>query len=202
MAEEDLTLDDPKDGDGETPEKSGLSKKMIIIIAASGLLLLIAIGVTAWLLLGSDDEAVDTQQAVEEQLSEVPGTADEQQAKDADDAPARKVPPPPKSDVIYVSIPDPFLVNITSGKRSRMMQIKVQLMVHSLQAEDAVKLHMPLLRNNLLDFFSTADAEEVRTREGRQALKEGAFKTAQEVMVEHAGFEAIEMLLFTGFVVQ
>ena len=114
----------------------------------------------------------------------------------------KKIPPPPKGDVIYVTMPDPLLVNITAGKRTRMMQVRVNFMVRSKEAEDALKLHMPLVRNNLLDYLSTADAEEVRTREGRNKVKDEAFKVAQEVMMQQAGFEAIEMLLFTDFVVQ
>ena len=61
---------------------------------------------------------------------------------------------------------------------------------------------MHLIRNNMLDFFSLADADEVRTRDGRNILKQGALETAQKVMTEQVGYDAIEMVLFTGFVVQ
>ena len=83
-----------------------------------------------------------------------------------------------------------------------MMQIKIQFMVRSKEAEDAVQLHMPLIRNNLLDFFSTADAKVVATKEGRSALKDRALKTAQQVVKEQVGFDAVEIILFTGFVIQ
>ena len=193
MAEEDLSLEEPKEGDGEATEGSDGNKKLIIIIAAVVAVLLIAGGAAAFLLLGGDEE--EGAQAVVTEVAE----GAEGEAAQPDE---KKVPAPPKGDAIYVSMPDPLLVNITAGKRTRMMQVKVNFMVRSPEAEDALKLHMPLVRNNLLDLFSTADAEEVRTREGRNKLKDEAFAAAQQVIVEQAGFEAIEMLLFTDFVVQ
>ncbi len=195
MAEEDLSLDDPKEeSESEEGESTG-SKKKLIIIAAAAAVLLIGGGAAAYfLLMGDSDESANP--VAESEITEVEGGSEEA-AK-----PAEVVPPPPKGDAIYVSVPEPFLVNIKSGKRTRMMQIKIQFMVRSKEAEDAVKLHMPLIRNNMLDFFSTADANEVRTREGRDALKDGALKTAKKVVKEQVGFDAIEMVLFTGFVVQ
>ena len=195
MAEEDLSLDDTKEeSENEEGESTG-SKKKLIIIAAAAAVLLIGGGAAAYfLLMGDSDESANP--VAESEITEVEGDAEET-AK-----PAEVVPPPPKGDAIYVSVPEPFLVNIKSGKRTRMMQIKIQFMVRSKEAEDAVKLHMPLIRNNMLDFFSTADANEVRTREGRDALKDGALETAKKVVKEQVGFDAIEMVLFTGFVVQ
>lgn len=194
MAEEDLSLEEPKDGDDEATEGSGGNKKLIIIIAAVVAVLLIGGGVAAFLLLGGDEE-----EGTEAVVTEVAEGAEGEATAEPEE---KKVPAPPKGDAIYVSMPDPLLVNITAGKRTRMMQVKINFMVRSPEAEDALKLHMPLVRNNLLDLFSTADAEEVRTREGRNKLKEEAFAAAQQVIVEQAGFEAIEMLLFTDFVVQ
>lgn len=201
MANEDLSLEEPKEDDEENSESSGgLSKKLIIIIAAVAVVVLVGGGLAAYFLLGSDDEAETSDGAeVSETVSE-DGSGDEAPA-DVDEA-KKKTPPPPKGDVIYVKVSDPFLVNVVSGKRTRMMQIKAQFMVHSTEAEEAVNLHMPLIRNDLLDYFSTADADEVRTREGLKALKNGALQVAQQVMKEQVGYEAIEMILFTGFVVQ
>ena len=191
MAEEDLSLDDTKEeSENEEGESTG-SKKKLIIIAAAAAVLLIGGGAAAYfLLMGDSDESANP--VAESEITEVEGDAEEAVK------PAEVVPPPPKGDAIYVSVPEPFLVNIKSGKRTRMMQIKIQFMVRSKEAEDAVKLHMPLIRNNMLDFFSTADANEVRTREGRDALKDGALETAKKVVKEQVGFDAIEMVLFTG----
>ncbi|MBT8449443.1 MAG: flagellar basal body-associated FliL family protein [Gammaproteobacteria bacterium] len=189
MAEEDLSLEEPKNEE-ESAESGGMSKMTLIIIAVAATLILGGGGTAAFFLLTGDDE----------QVAEV--TEAEPEGEATSDTPAKKVPPPPKGDAIYVSVPDPFLVNLMSGKRQRMMQVKVQLMVRSPEAKDAVNDHMPLIRNNLLDYFSAADADEVRTREGRQALKNGALKVTQKVIQEQAGFEAVEMILFTGFVVQ
>jgi len=192
MAEEDLSLEEPKDGDDEATEGSGGKKKLIIIIAAVVTVLLIGGGIAAYMLLGDDEEAADT--VVTEVAEGEEGVAGE--------ADANRVAAPPQGDAVYVSMPDPLLVNITAGKRNRMMQIKISFLVRSPEAQDALKLHMPLVRNSLLDLFSTTDAEEVRTREGRNKLKEEALTVAQEVLLEQVGFEPIDRLLFTDFVVQ
>lgn len=199
MAEEDLSLEEPKEGDdAEEGEGAGglLGNKKLIIIIAAAAVLLIGGGAAAYFLLagGSDEETDSTDLEITE-VKEGEETADSEPV-------AKAVPEPEKGEAIYIGVAEPFLVNIKSGKRTRMMQIKIQFMVRSKEAEDAVKLHMPLIRNNLLDFFSTADAKEVTTREGRSALKDGALKVAREVVKEQVGFEAVELILFTGFVIQ
>ncbi|MCP4413591.1 MAG: flagellar basal body-associated protein FliL [Gammaproteobacteria bacterium] len=198
MADEDLSLEDPKEeAESEEGEDAGGKKKLIIIIAAAVVVLIIGGGAAAYFLLGDDSEA-GSDPVADSEITEV---SDGEEASD-EIKPVKSVPAPEKGDVIYIGVAEPFLVNIKSGKRTRMMQIKIQFMVRSKDAEDAVKLHMPLVRNNLLDFFSTADANEVGTREGRSALKDGALKTARKVIKEQVGFDAIEMILFTGFVIQ
>jgi len=193
MADEDLSLDDVQDEPSEGEEGSGSSKKKLIIIIAIVAVLLIGGGVAAYFLIFAESETSQTS---------ADGTV---VAEDATEVVEQKEPVvkiPEKGEAIYITIPDPFLVNIVSGKRSRMMQIKVQFMVRSTESEDLVKKHLPLIRNDMLDFFSTADAKEVQTREGRSALKKGALQVARKVMKDQVGFEAIELVLFTGFVVQ
>ncbi len=195
MADEDLSLDDAEnltpEGD-EQSESSGGKKKLIIIIAIATVLLLGG-GTAAYLLIFAESEVV-VDPALGAEITEVVG--------DTVQKPTPAVKIPDKGEAIYITVPEPFLVNISSGKRSRMMQIKVQFMVRSNESEDLVRQHLPLIRNDMLDFFSLADVKEVQTREGRKALKSGALKVAQEVMKDQVGFEAIELVLFTGFVVQ
>ncbi|RLA03754.1 MAG: flagellar basal body-associated protein FliL [Gammaproteobacteria bacterium] len=201
MADEDLSLDDVDEEatEGTEGEAAGSKKKLIIIIAAAVVGVLLIGGVAAYFMFSGSEEPTEAE------ITEVEGSTEESAAGESvKEAPAetKKVEQPPKGDAIYISVPDPFLVNIKSGKRTRMMQIKIQFMVRSNEAEDMVKLHMPLIRNDLLDYFSLADATEVQTREGRNALKDGSLTVAQEVMKAQVGYEAIEMVLYTGFVVQ
>jgi flagellar FliL protein len=210
MADEDLSLDDKKDeatdGTEEGAEEGkGLgSKKKLIIIIVAALVLVLGLGAAYFLIFTESDEPATPITEVdgsEVEGSEVEGSEVEGATEDTAETVA-KVVAPEKGAAIYISVPEAFLVNITSGKRSRMMQIKVQFLVRSKEAEDMVQQHMPLIRNDMLDFFSLADADEVRTRDGRNILKKGALESAQKVMTEQVGYDAIEMVLFTGFVVQ
>lgn len=201
MADEDLSLDDVKDETkdaSEEGESSGGSKKKLIIIIAASVVSLIVVAVAVYFLVfaGSEEETVPVTES--EVTASDDGATETETEEVVDDIKAL----PKKGKAIYISVPDPFLVNIKSGKRTRMLQIKIQFLVRSIRAEDLVKQHLPLIRNDLLDFFSLADADEVRTREGRNALKEGALSISKKVMEDQTGLEAIEMVLFTGFVVQ
>jgi len=193
MADEDLSLDDVEEEKSEGETDAGTGKKKLIIIIAIVAVLLIGGAVAAYFLVFAESDEPKTNED---------GSAIIETSGEAAEVKAPVVKIPEKGEAIYITIADPFLVNISSGKRSRMMQIKVQFMVRSKESEDLVKQHLPLIRNDMLDFFSLADAKEVQTREGRKALKTGALKVARQVMTDQVGFEAIELVLFTGFVVQ
>jgi flagellar protein FliL len=181
MAEEDLSLTDP-----EQEAESGGKKKLIIIIAA---VVLLVAGAAAYFLLfaGSD----------EEQGQAVAESADGE-AVSADGEAGDTV----KGEVVYITMPDPFRLNNLAGKKNRIMEVRVVMVVSSTDAQDAVEKHLPSLRDHLLDYFSAADPKVVLTQEGRSEFKQGALLVSQEAMKLLVGFEAIDDLLFTGFVVQ
>lgn len=181
MADEDLSLNVAE----EEAQQAG-KKKLIIIIAA---VVLILAGVAAYFLLftGSDDEQG---QAVTESAS-------------GETAPvAGEVMEQEKGDVIYITMPDPFRLNNLAGQKNRIMEVRVVMVVRSKEAKNAVEKHLPSLRDHLLDYFSAADPKVVLTPEGRGEFKQGGLAVTQEAMQQLVGFEAIEDLLFTGFVVQ
>ncbi len=186
--EDDLELSDEEQG-----ESKGGSKKLIIIIAAI-VVLSLAVGAGGYFAFGPDSG----------ESTEVAGkTAGEEGDASGEEGDADEgAEPKDKREAIYVAIPDSILVQIQGKKKSRMLQVKVTLLVRSTDAEKAAKKHMPLIKNNLLMYFSSANSEELLTGDGKLKLRTGSLKVVQDLLKEQTGKKHVEQILFTGFVMQ
>jgi flagellar protein FliL len=108
----------------------------------------------------------------------------------------------PKGTALYVALPRPFVFNVPGSSRDRMVQIKVQLLVRGSNNETIAKRHIPLIEGSLLETFSSANADELVTVAGRDALKNKALSDLQQAMIEVVGSVVVDEVLFTGFVMQ
>ena len=172
------------DKDLEVGEGQAKKKKMIIIIGA---VVLVAVVAVVGVLMMSGDSTEPA--PAEEAAAETPVAADP-------NAPADK------GSALYVSMPRPFIFNVPGASKDRLVQIKVQLLVRGTSNEETAKVHIPLIESTMLRTFSTSNAEELITVEGKENLKKKALKEVQEVLVGVAGSEVVEEVLFTGFVMQ
>ncbi|MGY5796085.1 flagellar basal body-associated protein FliL [Rheinheimera faecalis] len=166
-------------GDGQAKKK-----KLIIIIGAAVLLAVVA--VVAVLMMSGDSAAPAPTET---------GAAETAVATDPNASAA-------KGTALYVSMPRPFIFNVPGATKDRLVQIKVQLLVRGSNNEETAKVHIPLIESTLLRTFSTSNAEELITVEGKENLKKKALKEVQEALVGVAGSEVVEEVLFTGFVMQ
>jgi flagellar FliL protein len=163
-------------------EKKGGKKKLIIIIVA--VVLLLGGGAAAYFLLfaGDDNEA-----------------AAEQTTEQADGAGAQDV---VGISATYVAMPRPFVFNVMDGKRDRLVQIKVQLMVRGNDNETLAKKHIPLLEGTLVRVFGAASVAQLRNPEGKDQIREQALAALNKETKKLEGRELIDTVLFTGFVLQ
>jgi len=176
MADEELSLDA-----GEEAAAGGGKKKLIIIILAA-VILLGGGGAAAYFLLLSGDPAA------EEQVEEVvEGTSEVDEGGLA---------------AIYVAMPRPFVFNVMEGKRDRLVQIKVQLMVRGAANEVLAKKHIPLLEGTLVRIFGATPVEELRSPDGKDKLRESALEALNAATKKREGKGLIQTVLFTGFVLQ
>lgn len=170
--------------DLEIGEGQAKKKKLIIIIG--GVVVLAVIAVVAVLMMsGGSAEPAPTDA----------GAAEAVVATDPNALAA-------KGTAMYVSMPRPFIFNVPGASKDRLVQIKVQLLVRGSNNEETAKVHIPLIESTLLRTFSTSNAEELITVEGKENLKKKALKEVQEALVGVAGSEVVEEVLFTGFVMQ
>ena len=153
------------------------NKMKLIIVAALALIAAVALSVTAtWFVLGRS-------------------------ASDAAPADAAAV-TPGKQQAIYEVLAPAFVVNFKSQGKPRYLQVSVALMARNKADLDALKVHMPTLRNQLVMLFSSQEFAELNTPLGVDLLKQKATIAVQELALIEVGKPVVEQVLFTNVVMQ
>ncbi|BAU75690.1 flagellar basal body-associated protein FliL [Metapseudomonas furukawaii] len=155
----------------------GKGKLKLIILGVVALLLAVGLSVGAtWFFLSRGDKA-------------------EEPAEEAAAAPTRQP-------AIYLDMAPAFVVNFSQNGRQRYMQVSVALMARDQAQLDALKVHMPVLRNKLVMLFSGQGFESLVTPVGKEMLRQQATATVQELAKQETGATVVEQVLFTNFVLQ
>ncbi|PKM17352.1 MAG: flagellar basal body-associated protein FliL [Gammaproteobacteria bacterium HGW-Gammaproteobacteria-15] len=162
----------------------GSAKKKWLLLGGGAALVVVLIVVGLMLFTGSDSNNAASASDEASGVVSTPG------GKDA------------KGSALYVPLPRPFVFNVPGASRDRMVQIKVQLLVRGTNNETIAMRHIPLVEGSLLETFSAANADELVTVAGRDALKNKALSDLQQAMIEVVGSVVVEEVLFTGFVMQ
>ncbi len=168
----------------EEPKKGGMMK---IILLVNGLLLLIGIGVGVFLFMGGEDEAANPEDA--EMLDEAE-TVEGKKSKKSKGTP------------IYVPLHPAFVVNFENQEQVAFLQVDIQIMTYDSSVEQALKAHMPAVRNELLLLLGGKQYHEINTREGKRALSQEAIEVMTRVLKDVGEPSSIEALYFTSFVMQ
>ncbi|MBD8473596.1 flagellar basal body-associated protein FliL [Pseudomonas sp. CFBP 8770] len=161
----------------EPAAKEGKGKLKLIILLVVGLLLAIGLSVGAtWFLMHKPAEA----------------PADKTPADAAHVKPA----------AIYEPLTPAFVVNFKQNGRDRYMQVSIVLQARDKADMDALKVHTPVIRNNLVMLFSGQPFETLTTPIGQEMLRQKATASVQEVAQKEVGKPVIDQVLFTNFVLQ
>lgn len=161
-----------EDNTEEIKKSPAKGKKWLMIIAIISLVL-IAGGVAAYFL-----------------IAKKPPTADKEEEKEQ----------PPKP-AFYLSL-DRFVVNIAKSKRSRYLQLNVDVLVREEKLIQTLQTHLPKIKNNLVFLLSNLEEEQIFSAEGKDTLRKQVLKEIQNIMEEETGKPAVEDVFFTNFVVQ
>jgi len=149
-----------------------------IIIVAVGVLLLAGIGVGAMLFL-KDDPPADAEAA---------SAAADTQAKTADP--------------LYQGLDPDFIVAFQNPKTVRFVKLSIEVMARDDDVIEAVKLHMPAIRDRVIMLLSSKDEDSLLDTEGKERLREEVLEAVQGVLQENTGTPGIEAVYFTNFVMQ
>ncbi|ATF09198.1 flagellar basal body-associated FliL family protein [Candidatus Enterovibrio altilux] len=109
---------------------------------------------------------------------------------------------PASLQAIYVTLPQPFVFNVTGDMQQRLVQVQVQLVVRGERNEVLAKHNLPLVKHSLLTTFWAATVEQLRTPHGRLEVRKQAVDTVKSALEKVTGKTVVEQVLFTGFVMQ
>ena len=107
-----------------------------------------------------------------------------------------------KAPAIFEPMAPAFVVNYSQNGRQRYMQVSITLLARNQGDLDALKVHMPVIRNNLVMLFSGQTFDSLATPIGQEMLRQKATASVQEVAQKEVGKVVVEQLLFTNFVLQ
>lgn len=103
---------------------------------------------------------------------------------------------------VFVTL-EKFTVNLPSADGvDHFLMIGVDIMVEDLKAGEAIKAHMPEIRNGLLLLLSTRTVEGLSTLEGKKKLSAEIVKQVNEPLHLKEGEKAAVDALFSEFVIQ
>ena len=160
--------------DEETQEEQSGGSKNIIMFAVA---LVVAIGASVGgtiFFLGGEEEA----QAVATPLSTKPKTA------------------------IYHNMRPAYVINYLTGTKPRYLQAEFTVMARDEGAIEAVILHTPLIRSQIVSFLTEQNFLELQTNEGKEAVREGIVALINQILASYEVAQGVESVLITNFVLQ
>lgn len=109
---------------------------------------------------------------------------------------------PEEKDAIYEDIHPAFTVNFDDDSKKKFMQVYMVAKFYKMEDRDQFKMHMPVVRNNLLMLMSGKNSDELSSIEAKEMLRKDALMTAQSVMQDIYGENLVEDIYFTKLVMQ
>lgn len=103
---------------------------------------------------------------------------------------------------IYYTLDENLVVNFRGTSGPRYLQVGVELMTYDAKAVAALETHAPVIRNNLIMLLGDQSAEDLQSRDGKEALRSAALAEVQSSMETLHGSAGVESLYFTTFVMQ
>lgn len=202
MARKDDEINEDEENEKPKPKKkSGILKTLLIVFSAI-LLVATSVGATLFLTgtLSKHDEAAVTADDATDAGADTPAEADSKSKSKK--AKGKKVAKGPKEPPIYVELGEPFVVNFVEAAQIRYLQVKIEAMTRDPLVAEAVKKHLPQIRNNLVLIFSGLDYASLATAEGKQKIRDQALLEIQNILKEETGNTGAEAVYFTSFVMQ
>jgi len=173
----------------EGAEVKKSSKKLIIIILAAVILLAGGGGAAYFFLFKS----APVEEGHDEHGNAKTEEKHEEKHEDPEAAAAEK---------LYFDLTKPLVVNLPKGTGAKFVMIAITFLVEGADMVDALKKNEPMIRNNLLMLISAQNAEELKTREGKDKLRAGIQESVSTTLTKMAGKSRLKDIYFTSFVMQ
>lgn len=109
---------------------------------------------------------------------------------------------PLSEDTYYYNIQPEFVVNFKGKSRVKFLMIEMTVATHDEEVLVILDDHDPEVRNALLMLLARQNSEELKTPEGKQALRDEALSQIDEVIGRHYRTERIHDVFITRLVMQ
>lgn len=103
----------------------------------------------------------------------------------------------------YFTLDPEFISNyLTQGPMLGYVRIKIDLMVDNAADIELLKKHSPLLRDAIMTILSSQTREQVRSLEGREAMRQACKQQVEALLTKEEGRKVIRDLIFTNYLYQ
>jgi len=126
-----------------------------------------------------------------------PADADAPKAATAATAAAPQVKP-----AIYQDMKPSFIVHFMDGQKPRYLQVELSVMSRDQAVMDAIKVHAPLIRGQIIDAIGRYPYSALGTDEGKQRMREDLRALIETIVAREAHVNGVEAVLLTNFVMQ
>ncbi len=103
---------------------------------------------------------------------------------------------------IYFSFPKAFTVNFETDRGLQFLQVSLEIMSYDQAAVDAIGVHMPVIKNNIILLLSNQTYDELVSVEGKKEIRKKILNEIQAVLDKYKTESAVEEIYFTSFVMQ
>ncbi|HET8710089.1 MAG TPA: flagellar basal body-associated FliL family protein [Spongiibacteraceae bacterium] len=179
-------LDEAEEADAAKAVEAAARKKKLMMIAVVGVVLLALAGGGTWFALRLLSDKSETPASADEHAPAATAKEEKHASKES----------------FYQVLEPAFVANYQSGGRPHYLQVSLAVMARDDAAIDAVKTHMPLLRNRVVMLLSGESFEQLQTDEGRVQLQQKLLTAIREILQKETGKPQVEQVFFTAFVMQ
>jgi len=106
------------------------------------------------------------------------------------------------SNVSYVEIKPAFVVNVSDGDEVHHLQLSISFIPTDHDMEASINEHKPAIRHAIVVLVSGRQISEIRSAQGKMALREQVQQATNKVLQKFAGKPGIKRTLFTEFLIQ
>ena len=103
---------------------------------------------------------------------------------------------------LYFAIEPAFVVNLAGKDALTYLQVNVQFKLKKPEYRVQLQANMPAIQYTMMMLLSDQTIKSINSVQGKQALRETALKSMQELSQKLIGDPAIDDIYFTGFVIQ
>ena len=105
-----------------------------------------------------------------------------------------------KTDIAYYPLKPSFVSNLRGGPK--YIRCDIQLMTEQATEVPKIELHTPALRHSILMLLAGQDGKQLKTREGKEELRQAALQSVRARLEEMSGDAIVDDLYFTAYYVK